>query len=155
MVSEHCTKEVVVCRRDEALSAAAVRMRESHVGDLVVIDDPECPVPVGILTDRDIVVGPVAQAMDQIAALTVGDVMTAPAITVHESDSLDAALTKMAHHGVRRVPVVDMAGTLKGVLAVDDVLGHVTGELGKLVSLLAHEAEREFERRPAETRSEV
>ena len=53
----------------------------------------------------------------------------------------------MAHHGVRRMPVVDGNGAVSGVLAVDDVVSHVTGELGKLISLLAHEQEHEEERR--------
>ena len=124
---------------------------EANVGNFTIsFDDLEIPVPVGMITDRDIVVGPVAQATERISALTVGDVMTTPAITVREAESLDSALTKMARQGVRRVPVVGPTGTVTGVLALDDVLGHVTGELGKVVSLLAHEAEREVERRPSE-----
>ncbi len=78
MVSEHCTRDVIVGQRHETLSQAAQRMRESHVGDLVVVDTLEHRMPIGMLTDRDIVVGPVAQATEQIAALTIGDVMTHP-----------------------------------------------------------------------------
>lgn len=148
MVREHCTRDVVVCQPTETLAEAALSMRRSHVGDLVVVQAPDRLVPVGMLTDRDIVVGPVAQATDRISALTVSDVMTTPAITVQETDSLDTALAKMAQHGVRRVPVVDITGSLTGVLAVDDVLRRVTGQLGKLVSLMAREATRETERRP-------
>jgi CBS domain-containing protein len=58
------------------------------------------------------------------------------------------ALTTMAQHGVRRLPVIDGAGALTRVLAVDDVLGHVTGELGKLVGLLPLQAQQECDRRP-------
>jgi len=148
MVREHCTREVVVGRSDETLTQAAQRMRETHVGALIVVDG-ETRVPVGMLTDRDIVVGPVAQAVDAVGALTIGDVMSTPAICIQETDSTDAALTTMARHGIRRLPVVDVAGGLVGVLAVDDILGHVTAELGKLISLMGHEAEREVERRPA------
>ncbi len=147
MVSEHCTRDVIVGQRHETLAQAAQRMRESHVGDLVVVDNLERRMPIGMLTDRDIVVGPVAQATEQIAALTIGDVMTTPTITIRESESLDAALTTMARRGVRRLPVINSAGSLTGVLAVDDVLGHVMGELGKLVSLMAYGAQREYERR--------
>ena len=149
MVGTHYTRDVAVGLRHEALSKAARRMRDRHVGDLVIVDNLEDRTPVGMLTDRDIVVGPVAQAADHFNELTIGDVMTTPAITVREADSLDAALTTMQRHGVRRMPVVDQRGALCGLLAVDDVIGHVTAELGKLVSLQATGKEREYVRRPA------
>ena len=148
MVAQHCTRDVVVAQRNETLEQAAQRMRDFHVGDLIVVDNLEARTPVGVLTDRDIVVGPVAQAIERVSSLRISDVMTTPVITVHESDSLDSALTQMERHGVRRLPVVDRAGCLTGVLAADDVIGHVTAELGKLVSLQATEQEREYVRRP-------
>jgi CBS domain-containing protein len=147
MVSEHCTRDVVVAEPGESLVDVARRMRDEHVGAIVVVDKLDSRRPVGMLTDRDIVVGPVAQAVEKLGTLTVGDVMTAPALSAYEADALDSALTKMERAGVRRLAVVDGSGAVSGVLAVDDVIGHVTGELGKLVSLLAHESEREQERR--------
>jgi CBS domain-containing protein len=148
MVGKHCTRNVVVGQRNEPLATAAQRMRDRHVGDLVIVDNMEDRTPVGVLTDRDIVVGPVAQAAEHFAELTIGDVMSTPAITVREADSLDSALTTMQSHGVRRMPVVDLTGSLCGVLAVDDIIGHVTAELGKLVTLQATGEEREYVRRP-------
>ena len=148
MVGNHCTRDVVIGQRHEPLAEAAQRMRDRHVGDLVIVDNLEDRTPVGMLTDRDIVVGPVAQAAEHFNELTIGDVMTTPAITVREGDGLDAAVTTMQCHGVRRMPVVDQTGALCGVLAVDDVIGHVTAELGKLVSLQATGEEREYVRRP-------
>ena len=148
MVSKHCTREVVFALQGESLVDVARRMRDEHVGSMVVVDKMDTRRPVGMLTDRDIVVGPVAQSADEVPSLTVGDVMTTPVLSAYESDSLDSALTKMELNGVRRLTVVDATGTVTGVLAVDDVIGHVTGELGKLVSLLAHESEKEVERRP-------
>ncbi len=119
-----------------------------RVGDLVVVDNLDDRTPVGVLTDRDIVVGPVAQALERAGSLTIGDVMTSPAITVRESDSLDLALTKMEHNAVRRLPVVDRAGSLTGILAVDDVVSHVTAELGMLTSVQTTQRQREHLRRP-------
>ena len=147
MVRNHCTRDVVVGQRHEPLAQAAQRMRDRHVGDLLVVDDLEHRWPVGILTDRDVVVGPVAQAAAHFGELTIGDVMTAPAIMVSESDSLDSALTKMQRHGVRRMPVVDQTGSLSGVLAIDDVIGHVTDELTRIVFLLKTGRKRECVRR--------
>ena len=148
MVSEHCTRDVIVCEPTETLAEAALRMRQSHVGDLVVVEAADRLVPIGMLTDRDIVVGPVAQAADKIVTLTVRDVMTCPAVTVQETEALGTALTKMSQHGVRRVPVVDITGRLTGVLAVDDILGHLKEHLGKLVHLIARQAQREVDQRP-------
>ena len=147
MVSTHCTRDVVVGQRHEALSTAALRMRDRHVGDLVIVDNLEDRTPVGMLTDRDIVVGPVAQAAEHFNALTIGDVMTTPVNAVHESDSLDSALTTMQRHGVRRMPVVDQTGSLCGLLAVDDVIAHVTDQLSKVMFLQATGQEREVVRR--------
>jgi len=147
MVGEHCTHDVVLALRSETLAEAAQRMRDQHVGDLIIVDTLENRRPVGILTDRDIVVGPLAQAASHLAEVTVGDVMTTPPVMACETDTLDSALTTMAHHGIRRLPIVDGAGAISGVLALDDVVSHITGELGKLISLLAHEQEREEERR--------
>ena len=148
MVGTHCTRDVVIGQRTETLSEAARRMRDRHVGDLVIVDNLEERTPVGMLTDRDIVVGPVAQAAEHFGELTVGDVMTSPAITVRETDSLDSALTTMQRHGVRRMPVVTQTGSLAGLLAVDDVIGHVTEQLAKLVSLQETGQAREYVRRP-------
>ena len=148
MVSTHCTRNVVVGQRHEALSTGALRMRDRHVGDLVIVNDLEDQTPIGMLTDRDIVVGPVAQAVEHFTTLTIGDVMTTPITTVQESDSLDSALTAMQRHGVRRMPVVDQTGSLCGMLAVDDVIGHVTDQLSKIMFLQATGQEREYVRRP-------
>ena len=148
MVGTHCIRDVVIGQRHQLLAEAAQRMRDRHVGDLVIVDNLEDRNPVGMLTDRDIVVGPVAQAVEHFGELTIGDVMTMPAITVRESDSLDGALTTMQRHGVRRMPVVDQTGSLCGLLAVDDVIGHVTDELGKIVFLQETDRKREYVRRP-------
>ena len=148
MVSTHCTRDVVVGQRHETLSTAALRMRDRHVGDLVIVDNLNDRTPVGMLTDRDIVVGPVAQAAEHFSTLTIGDVMTTPVTAVYEGDSLDLALTSMQRHGVRRLPVVDQTGSLSGLLAVDDVISHLADQMTKILFLQATGQEREAVRRP-------
>ena len=96
-----------------------------------------------MLTDRDVIVGPVSQAATNFSEFTIGEVMTTPAITVCESDSLDSALTRMRRQGVRRMPVVDQTGSLSEVLTVDDVIGHVTDDLARIVFLLKTGRKRE------------
>ena len=92
-------------------------MREQHVGDLIVVEPRgNATVPVGILTDRDIVVGVVAKRVAP-DAVTVGDTMTRNLLTVREDASLEFALREMRRHGVRRAPVVRANGDLVGVIA--------------------------------------
>lgn len=148
MVGEICTRAVIVARQQEPLVEAARRMRDFHVGNLIVVNDLEDRLPVGILTDRDIAIGPVAQASDRLEALSVGDVMSAPAETVSESESLDAALRKMEQLGVRRLPVVDEMHRLVGVVALDDVLKHVSKQLDRIMALMETERQREHAVRP-------
>lgn len=142
-VGRLCNREVVFARRDTGLVEAARLMREHHVGALVVIDEQAAGrVPVGMLTDRDIVVAAVAKEVDP-AKLAVGDVMSAGALVVREQDGVADALRVMREKGVRRLPVVGTDGTLAGVLAIDDVLELVAEEMDSFVHTLRAEGARE------------
>jgi CBS domain-containing protein len=123
---------------------AAKRMRTSHIGDLVVIENRNGrQFPIGIVTDRDIVVSVVAGDPEHIAYLLVSDVMSDDLVTAREHDSIEAALKKMEEHGVRRLPVVDADGMLVGILTLDDILQYLTGQQSELVALVAREQRRE------------
>jgi CBS domain-containing protein len=100
-------------------------------------------VPIGILTDRDIVIGAVASDPDHINYLFVRDVMTSNLVTAYEDEEIDSALKKMHQHGIRRLPIVDETGALVGILTLDDVLQYVTGQQAELVALVAREQQRE------------
>jgi CBS domain-containing protein len=145
---ELCSREVVVAQRGTALVEAAKLMREQHVGTLVVVDE-RLPgrTPVGILTDRDIVVATVAKELDP-RTLTVGEVMSAGVLVVREQDGVDDALRVMREKGVRRVPVVDGAGALAGILAIDDILELVAEEMDGFARALKSERSREARLRP-------
>src|SRR5689334_8146145 len=107
-VAEICTRDPVTVRKSERLTEAAKRMREAHVGDLVVVETygPRV-VPVGILTDRDIVIEVVARVPDRMTSLEVGDVIGDDVLTVCEDEDLTFALERMRKFSVRRIPVVD------------------------------------------------
>lgn len=146
-VGEFCNREVVFIRRDESIPEAARLMRRHHVGDLVVVEEQQDRrVPVGIVTDRDLVLEVIAQEVDP-NRLTVGDVMSFELVTAREEDSLFDAIKLMRRRGVRRVPVVDRAGVLVGILSVDDLLELFAETLGDLATLLQREQQREKERR--------
>ncbi len=146
-VGEICTRDVVITTRDTTVVEAARLMREYHVGDLVVVDESSGRrVPVGIVTDRDIVVGVVALGLDP-AVLTVGDIMGGELATAAEQDDVYETLQVMRARGVRRVPVVGADGTLAGILALDDVLEILAEELDAAVKVVAREQANETQRR--------
>ena len=140
---EICNREVVIVTRDTGLVEAARLMREHHVGSLVVVlERAGKRVPVGILTDRDIVVAVVAKALDA-RALTVGDAMSAGLYVVREQDGLAEVLRALREHGVRRMPVVTADGALAGILTIDDLVELAAEELGDFVRTVGHERLRE------------
>ena len=140
---ELCNREVVFAYRNTPLVEAARLMREHHVGSLVVVVDRLSErVPVGILTDRDIVVAVVAKALDP-RALTVGDVMAGELLTVREQDGIPDALRLMREKGVRRLPVLTHSGALAGILAIDDLLELMAEELGAFARTIDRERVRE------------
>jgi CBS domain-containing protein len=144
-VGDICTRFVVTADPDETIVEAARRMRDRHVGDLLVTDSQHRPV--GILTDRDIVVAAVVQSQDRLDALRIGDVMSRDLITVRATDSIDVALKTMRTHGIRRLPVISTDGRVEGLLAFDDVLSSMSESIGQLVGLVAREQRRERELR--------
>ena len=140
-VGELCSRIVTVVQRHESVMAAARLMREQHVGDVVVVEpEGNASRPVGILTDRDIVVELVAREAD-LNALTVGDAMSYELFTLHEDMELLVAVGAMRSHAVRRAPVVNAQGMLVGILSIDDVLG-VLAELLKDLSCLVTKGRR-------------
>jgi CBS domain-containing protein len=145
-----CQRLVFTVRRSDEVTWAAQLMRDKHVGYLVVAEPDSFSGfvrPVGVLTDRDIVVGVLARGVDA-KAVQVGDVMTVDPITVRESDAMEVALCKMREFGVRRLPVVDGRGELVGILATDDVLKVIAGDSHDIVSAIRREREIEGAQRP-------
>lgn len=140
---ELCNREVVFVYRDTRLVEAARLMREHHVGSLIVVVERLSErVPVGILTDRDIVVAVVARELDP-RTLTVGEVLADGLATVREQDSLADALRIMRERGVRRLPVLTRSGALAGILTLDDVMDLMAEEMGDFARTVAKERVRE------------
>jgi CBS domain-containing protein len=127
----------VTIHRQASAEAAASLMRSSHVGDVVVVDAADTRVPVGMVTDRDIVVKVVAEGLRPSQTL-VGSIMSHPVVTVREEDGFIQALDKMSARGVRRAPVVDGDGRLHGLISVDDLVPLLARELAKIGALIRH-----------------
>ena len=128
-----CCREVDLAELDESVWRVAERMHQRCVGTLVVVDDQQAPV--GIVTDRDLVERVLAQARD-IHATRVADVMTSPVHCVSQDAAIETSLALMRNAGVRRLPVVDGAGALVGLIAFDDILMLLSEELAQIGPLL-------------------
>jgi CBS domain-containing protein len=100
-------------------------------------------MPVGILTDRDIVVGAVAANAGHLDTLVVGDIMSADPETAREAEPLEGALKKMEDRGIRRLPVVDGDGALVGILTLDDVLQVLAEQQAGLAKIVVEEQRHE------------
>ena len=136
-VSELCKRGVVTIHRNATVEAAAQMMRASHIGNVIVVDAADTRRPVGIITDRDIVVAVVAQGLAP-SQTAVGSVMSAPLVSLTEDDTFIEALDKMAARGVRRAPVLDRNGQLRGLVSVDDLVPLLARELAKIGALIRH-----------------
>jgi len=142
-ISEICNREVIVVQRNDTTLEAAKLMRQHHIGDVVVVEDRGgVRVPVGVITDRDLVVEIMAPELDQ-KVITVGDIMAPDLVTVKENTGVFEAIQYMRAKGVRRLPVVDGSGGLVGILTLDDLLELLAEELLALAKLVKHEQKKE------------
>jgi CBS domain-containing protein len=138
-VGNFCKRDVVVVSAGDSLADAARAMRDRHVGFLIVAETKAGRrIPVGVLTDRDIVVQVVARDVDP-RGLCVGDVMTREPAMAAESDDLSVVLQHLRNAGLRRVPIVDEKGALAGVFAIDDAINVVSGLLDDIASAVARQ----------------
>jgi len=146
-IGEICNREVIIVQRDESVLQAAKLMRQHHVGDVVVVEDRGGRrVPVGIVTDRDLVVEIIAPELDS-TVITVGDITAMELATVKENNGVFEAIQYMRSKGVRRLPVVDDGGGLVGIVTLDDLLGLLADELGALARLVDREQKNELSSR--------
>lgn len=118
-IADYCQKNPSRARGDETLRVAAQRMADDGVGCLVVVDDHERPV--GILTDRDIVMRGLRRRRD-LDSTPVSEIMTTDVTTVPEFIERDIAIRRLRAEGIRRIPVVDDERRLSGIFTIDDAL---------------------------------
>jgi CBS domain-containing protein len=143
-IGDVCVRDVAIGSKDMTVQDAAQLMRRLHVGNVVVAEDRPGgrKTPVGIVTDRDIVVSVVATALDP-AVYTLGDVVTEALVIAREDDGIFESLQRMRVHAVRRMPVVDREGGLVGIISVDDLIQLLSEEMSQLAKLISREQARE------------
>lgn len=138
-IGEFCNREVVYATRDMTVLQAAKLMREHHVGTLVVADDSNgVRKPVGIITDRDIVVEVVALELNPDAP-KVSEIMGLDLVTARENEGVFETIQKMRAKGIRRIPIVDDRGALVGIVSIDDLLELLAEEMNELAKIMARE----------------
>lgn len=146
-VGEICSRVLVVAQSNTPVQQAAKLMRDHHIGALVVTEGgAEARRPVGIVTDRDMVVEVVAADIDY-RTLTVGDVMSERPATVRETAGLFETVAQMRSGGVRRLVVVDASERLIGLVAMDDLITVLAEELSALAQAIKVEQRQEAKRR--------
>ncbi len=147
-ISDFAIHNVVCASRETSALEASRLMRHHHVGDVVVVDEKEgMRKPVGIVTDRDLVVEVMAGGVDP-TALKLGELLLRAPVTVDREASYADTVRLMAVNGVRRMPVVDSSGALVGIITLDDMLRQLASPLAALADLAGRA--RSFE---AQTRS--
>ena len=134
-IGEICTRDVIVAFKDDSIVDIAKLMRKYHVGDIVIVDNQNTQRrPIGIITDRDIVLEVVANEVD-ISQVTGGDIISYELLNVNENDELSTVLEQMRLRGVRRIPVTGDSGELVGIVTENDIIEIISEQLSDLVTL--------------------
>lgn len=146
-IGEFCNRDVVIADPATTVTEAARLMRQHHVGCLVVVESlPASRRPVGVVTDRDLVIEVLAKEVAP-EKFTLGDLITGEVATVTTDAGVFDTLRYMREHGCRRMPVVDGEGQVAGIVALDDYLALLAEELGEATRLMVAEQQREGQQR--------
>jgi len=115
--SDIMTKNVTVCAPQTVLRDVAEKMQDDGIGSIPVVDGGRL---MGIVTDRDIVCRVIAEGRDTRAA-TVSEAMSEDVVTCGPDESVHDAIRKMGEHQIRRIPVCDTNGRLRGIISMADI----------------------------------
>jgi CBS domain-containing protein len=135
-VGSICTRSVDLADAEETIQAAAQRLHDRKVGTLDILD--RANRPVGILTDRDLVIRAVAQGKDP-RQTHVAEVMTRSPITISEAAPIEQALALMRSGCFRRIPVTASDESLVGLVSLDDILSLLAEEFTQVGALVEKE----------------
>lgn len=119
-VKDIMTLNPACCTPATMLEEVARMMIENDCGEIPVVEDLATFLPVGVITDRDIVCRAVGKGLNPLT-MTAGECMTTPIVSVMPDDSLGACLETMEDYQIRRVPVVNASGACVGIVALADV----------------------------------
>lgn len=135
LIGKLCKLNVVTASVHSSVYEIVSLMKKNNIGDVIIINNEDIKVPVGIITDRDIVIRVVADAINP-KEITAGDIMSNNLLILNEYQSIQEAIDMMCAKGVRRAPVVNDAGALIGIISVDDLvlfIVNIVESYGKLI----------------------
>lgn len=138
-VGEICNRHVTIIGKQDSIHAAARLMRDYSVTNLIVVEScGGINMPVGILSDRDIVIAIIAEGLPS-DTVTVGNLMTDTHLIANDNDDVMATLKRMRLKGVRRIPVVSDQHGLVGVLSIDNILEALSEQLNDIDQIIIRE----------------
>jgi CBS domain-containing protein len=141
-LKEFATNLVAVVEPDTSARVVAQLMRKHHIGALVVVDALDKNKPIGIVTDRDLVLELMSEGLDP-AVFTAGDIMSIDLVKAQpDMDAMDA-VELMKKFRLRRLVIVDTSGNLAGIVTLEDVLALLTRELAEFAVDLGGARDRE------------
>jgi CBS domain-containing protein len=127
------TPNPVSCTVSTPLRDVAKLMLDNDCGQIPVVAEDGSLRPIGVVTDRDIVIRLVAQGSNPVLA-AAGEAMSTPCVTVTCDTSLRECCDVMESNQIRRVPVVDAQGNLCGIVALADIA--LSGQDAKTVEVV-------------------
>ena len=128
MSLDRFVRPVITARPDELVADVARKLRDHRVGCVVIERNGK---PFGIVTDRDVAIRVVAEGLDPASAKAEA-IATLDPIVVRDIEGIETAARRMREYGVRRLPVVDQHGNVRGIVTADDLVGLLGRELGDL-----------------------
>ena len=137
--------KLVTITPDSSLEKAARTMRINHIGDLIVMKE-NSDRPLGIITDRDIVIETLGQNV-QPSALKVSDIMSRSLVTAKITDSPFQLVHLMKKNGVTRIPIMDIDDTLAGIVTAKSITKLLITALDDLSHLADQQRAKEVESR--------
>lgn len=136
-VKDVMTADPACCTPETPLPEVARMMVDNDCGEIPVVESKGSKRPIGVVTDRDIVVRTIAENINPLG-LTAADCMSSPVVTVLADMPAEECWRTMEEKLIRRVPVVDDNNEICGIVALADAARHartnVAGDLVKEVS---------------------
>ena len=142
-IMEYCTKHVITALGSQTVFDATKQMRDKNVGSIVVLDSDK--KPIGMVTDRDIVVKIVAQGKDP-KSVPLKEIMSKHAVLLRQDQGIFEATKIMSEKGIRRIPVVDSEGKLAGIICLDDLIMTFGEEVANIANAIAYGTSRAEEK---------
>lgn len=140
-VGSICARSLATCPRDTSVVTLARQMRDAHLGEVIVVEERSGRIcPVGVITDRDIVVRVAAAGRDP-NCVTAGDLALDRCETILDAEMVYDAIGYMRDKRLHHLPVVDADGALVGMLRANDVGEFLASELMELTRIAPHHAD--------------